>query len=85
VPVSGEEIVCEFDDECFYAVLQSVPHSLARSLPVDGSEGGTGLIVPGHEMLANSWTVSSLAQSRGTASGDGFPMDGEACLGGWVV
>jgi hypothetical protein len=28
VPASGEEIVCEFDDEYFYAVLQSV-HSLA--------------------------------------------------------
>jgi hypothetical protein len=38
VPASGEEIVCEFDDEYFCAVLQSV-QSLTRSLPVDGSEG----------------------------------------------
>jgi hypothetical protein len=82
VPASGEEIVCEFDDEYFGAVLQSV-QSLARSLPVDGSESGIGPIVPGHEVLANAWTGSSLAKSRGTSSGDGFPMNGEACLGGW--
>ena len=60
VSASWKMAMCRFDDEDSGAVLHSV-ECLSWNIPVDGSEGILGPVVPFDELLANSWASSSLS------------------------
>ena len=54
VSVSWKTAVDKFDNEDLGALLKSVECLSWWNIPVDGSEGVAGPVVPFHELLANS-------------------------------
>ena len=72
---------CSWQPKFHYAVLQRIK-CLSWNIPVDGSEGVPGPVVPVHELLAKSRAASCLSESLGEAPCDSFTVDSEAGLGG---
>ena len=75
-------VVCNFDNEDFGAVLQSVK-GLSLNIPVDRVEGVSALVVPVHKLLANSWAASCLPEALCELACDSYTVDSEAGFGGW--